>query len=168
MHQVGEESRAQPVSPKLVPAVSTLQVSILGQVDEEWPSCCISLFLSFEPTAFNGCYHCHGILLPNRVLLDAIPHTSLDCEGCSAPDGRTWSSCPCPHIWQSYLQATAMRQHALLQHREGGKKWRCPLSTCLCVWSFDAALPCHTYYTCFKNSGLSGRRKRRGTNLFAS
>lgn len=39
MQQVGEESRAQPDSPKLVPTTSTLQASRLGQVGEEWPSC---------------------------------------------------------------------------------------------------------------------------------
>lgn len=39
MQQVGEESRAQPDSPRLVPTTSTLQASILGQVGEEWPSC---------------------------------------------------------------------------------------------------------------------------------
>lgn len=75
----------------------------------------------------------------------------------------------CPHIWQSHLRAAAVRQRALLQHREGGKKWGCPLSTCLCVCEALMLLcPATRIYTCFKNSGVSGRRKRRGTNLFAS
>lgn len=57
-------------------------------------------FLSFESTACNGCYHCHGVLLLNRVLLGATPHAARDSEGCSAPDGRVWSSCPplSPHL----------------------------------------------------------------------
>lgn len=58
------------------------------------PAVVFPFILFFELTAFNGCYHCHGVLLPNGVLLGATPHAALDCEGCSAPDGRTWSSCP--------------------------------------------------------------------------
>lgn len=130
---MGEESRAQPVSPKLVSTTSTLQVSRLGQVVKEWPSCCFLFFLSFEPTAFNRCYHCHGIL-PNRVLLGATPHTALDSEGCSDPDGRTWSSCPPlpPHLAKPptrHCLETACSPPAQGGREEVG----CPLSTCLCV-----------------------------------
>lgn len=132
MQQAREESRAQPVFPKLMPTTSTLQVSRLGQVDEERLSCCVSLFFSFEPTAFNGCYHCHGVLLCNRVLLDATTHAALDSEGCSAPDGRTWSSCPplSPHL--AKLSASCCHGTVCSPPAQGGKKWGCPLSTCLC------------------------------------
>lgn len=53
---------------------------------------CFSFSFPLNPP-LNGCYHCHGVFLPSRVLLGATPRAALDSEGCSAPDGRTWSSC---------------------------------------------------------------------------
>lgn len=99
------------------------------------PAVVFPFFLSFEPTAFNRCYHCHGVLLPNRVLLDATPHAAQDSEGCSAPDGRVWSTCPplSPHLVKppvSHCRQTACSPPAQEGREEVGMS---PVHLLMCV-----------------------------------
>lgn len=86
------------------------------------PAVAFPFFLSFEPTAFNGCCHCHGVLLPNRVLLDATPHAAVDSDGCSASDGRTCSSCSpvLPHL--AKLPASCCHETVCSPPAQGGRE----------------------------------------------